>query len=157
MIPATKKTAGFTIIEILVVLVLVMLVLSIITASFSRLNSSQALDKSAALVVSILNEARSLTFFSKDDAQYGVYLGESQIVLFKGATYVPSDPSNITTNINPLVGLRNIALSGGGTSVVFERLTGNTDEAGTMEIFLKASSTIFHTVTIEATGVVELD
>ncbi|MDP3874951.1 MAG: prepilin-type N-terminal cleavage/methylation domain-containing protein [bacterium] len=151
------KHKGFTVLEILVAISIIALAVTIITISLSKLNSSQVLDKSATLVTSILDEARSLTLSSKDDSQYGVYLEDSQVVLFKGATYSQSNPTNVVTSLHSLVGLRSIILSGGGTSVVFKRLTGNTDQAGTAEVFLKSSPTTFHTITVSATGIVELD
>lgn len=152
-----QTNQGFTIIEILIVVAIVALTVTIVSVSFYKLNSSQALDKGATLVVSTLDEARALTLSSKGDSQYGVYLEDSQITTFKGTTYSASDPDNIVTSINPLIGLRDITLSGGGTSVVFKRLTGNTDEVGTMEVFLRASPDTFRTVTVSSTGIVELD
>ena len=151
------KYKGFTVLEILVAISIITLVVTIITISFSKLNSAQALDKSATLVTAVLDEARSLTLSSKGDSQYGIYFGDSQVTLFKGATYSPSDPANVVTNLHALVSLRNITLFGGGTSVVFKRLTGNTNQTGTAEVFLKDSPTTFRTITISATGIVELN
>ena len=148
---------GFTILEILMAISIVTLAVTIVAFSFSKLNSKQALDKSADLVASILNEARSLTLSSTDDSQYGVYFETSRVVLFKGATYSQFDSANVVTDINVLTGLRNITLAGGSTSVVFQRLTGNTDQTGTVEVFLKASPEIFRAITISGTGIVELD
>ena len=149
------KHKGFTVLEILVAISIITLVVTIITISFSKLNSAQALDKSADLVASVLDEARSLTLSSKGDSQYGIYFEDSQVTLFKGATSSPSAPANVATNLHALVSLRNITLSGGGTSVIFKRLTGNTAETGTVEVFLKDSTTTFRTITISATGIVE--
>ncbi len=143
--------------EIMFVVAIAALAVTIITISFYKLNSSQALDKAAALVVSTLDEARSLTLSSKDASQYGVHFEPSQVVLFKGATYSPSDSGNVAADVHSLVSLRNITLSGGNTSVVFKRLTGNTDETGTVEIFLKAIPETFRTVIISGTGIVELN
>lgn len=154
---ARQTKHGFTVIETLVVVAIIALTVTIIAISFSKLNASQALDKSATLITSTLDEARSLTLSSKDDSQYGVYLEASRIVLFRGTTYSSSDPANVITNLHPLVGLRNITLSGGGTSVVFKRLTGDTLEAGTMEVFLNASPETFRTITISSTGIAELN
>lgn len=148
---------GFTALEILVAISIITLAVTIITVSFSRLNSAQALDKSATLVTSVLDEARSLTLSSQGDSQYGVYFEDSQVTLFKGATYSSPDPVNVVTFLHSLVGLRNITLSGGGMSVVFKRLIGSTDETGTLEVFLKNSPTTFRTITISATGLVELN
>jgi len=151
------KNNGFTLPEILFTIAILGIVITIVTFSFSGLNSQQALDKSADLVSSILDEARTLTLSSSSDSQYGVYLEASQVVLFRGDTYSSSDPANVTTAINPLVGIRDIIIAGGGASIVFNRLTGETDNTGTMEVYLLASSTNFHTITINATGIVELD
>ena len=151
------KSRGLTIIEILVAVSIIALVVTIITVSFSRLNSSQALEKSADLVVSILNEARSLTLSSKGDSQYGVYFEDSQATLFKGAIYSPADPDNVITKPHALVEFGEITLSGGGTSIIFKRLTGNTDQTGTIKVFLKSSPVTFRIITISATGIVELN
>jgi len=151
----TNPNRGFTILEILIALAILAMALTVTFFSFSRFNSSQALDKSADAVISILEEARSRTLSSVGASQYGVELEEFEVVLFKGATYSLADPNNVITSLNTLVAIRNINLAGGGTSVVFKRLTGSTDEVGTAEIFLKASPTTFRTITISNTGVVE--
>ncbi len=148
---------GLTLIEILVAVSIVALAVTIITISFSRLNSSQALDKSAILITSLLDEARSLTLSSKGDVQYGVYFENSQAILFKGAVYSPTDPDNVRVKPHALVEFGEIVLSGGGTSIIFKRLTGDTDQTGTIKVFLKSSPTTFRTITIGATGIVELN
>ncbi len=148
---------GFTLLELLLVIVIVTVVAALGVFSFTKLNSSQALEKSADLVVSTLNEARALTLSSKGDTQYGVYIEPSQIVLFSGNSYSSSDPANRVNTLHSLVGIQNINLSGGGTSVIFERLTGGTNQAGTLEIFLRSSPGTYRTITITGTGIVELD
>ena len=150
-----NRNKGFTILEILLTLFILTLVVTIVIFLFSRLNSSKALDGSANLVVLTLDEARSLTLSSVGNSQYGVHFADSEITLFKGSAYSSSDPSNIATELNSLVGLRNIILSGGGTDIVFTRLTGRTDEPGTLQVFLKNSSESFLTITVSSSGVVE--
>lgn len=148
---------GFTLIEILVSLVILGLAVTIVTFSFSKLNSSQTLKQSAEIVVSVLDEAKSLTLSSKEASQYGVYFEASRITLFKGGVYSSSDPSNVITSLSGLVGIRNISLFAGGSSIIFDRLTGETDNFGTMEIFLEGSPDDFITVTVSSTGVIESD
>lgn len=150
------RIKGFTVLEILLTIAILTLAVTIVIVSLSKLNSSQALDKSASLAVSILDEARSLTLSAKNDSQYGVYLGSSEMVLFKGAVYASTDPSNIITPVDGRVGIDNISFVGGGSSVVFKRLTGYTDEAGTFDLFLKASTTLRRTVTVAGTGIVSV-
>lgn len=151
------REKGITLIEVLIFIVIMTILLTIVFLSLSKLNASQALDKGAALVAATLDEARSLTLSAKNDNQYGVYFDASSTVLFGGSVYLPGDPNNVETVLNSKIGIRNINLSGGGSAVIFERLTGNTSQTGTLEVFLIEASTTFRTITIKATGVVELD
>lgn len=148
---------GFTVLEVLLSIFLITLVVTIVIFSFSKLNSKQALDKSATLVISTLDEARSLTLSSVNDSQYGVHFENDRMILFKGPIYSSSDLSNVVTELNSLVSFRNIILYGGGVNVVFKRLTGEIEQAGTVELFLKATPQIFRTITIENTGMAESD
>ena len=149
-----SKDKGSSVIEVLIVITILVVLMTIVLISLSKLNSSQSLDKSASLVVSVLDQARSLTLSSKNSSQYGVYLNSSSVTLFKGSTYNSSDPLNVVTSLDAKVGIRNISLAGGGSSVVFKRLTGSTNQSGTLELFLKDTSTVFRTINISATGVV---
>ncbi len=146
---------GFTIIETLLAVVIMGIAITIVTLSFGKVESRQALDKSAALVVSVLNEARSMTLSSISDSRYGVSLQDDQMVLFKGFAYATSTQSNITTSLNASVGIRNINLAGGSTNVVFDRLTGATSQSGTFEVYLRSATTSFKRITINSTGLIE--
>jgi len=138
-----------------VALAIVLIVTSIIIFSFSNLNSRKSLETSVLLASSILEEARSLTISSVDSSQYGVYLEDSQVTLFKGSTYSALSSDNVITSLNPKIGIRNINLSGGGSSVVFQRLTGGTQNFGTFELFVIADPDVSTMINITATGVVQ--
>ena len=55
---------GYTLLELLIAIVIIAIAVTIVALSFSKLNKHSALDKSADLVVSVLNEARALTLAS---------------------------------------------------------------------------------------------
>ena len=150
-----KCTQGFTLIETVLVLALMALLVGFVANSFSKLNANEALDKNVDLVVSVLNEARTMTLSSINDARYGVHLDMTQAVLFSGDTYTPNTASNVETSLNALVGVRNISLSGGGSEVFFNRLTGATSQSGTFQIYLKNATTTYRTITVGATGIIE--
>jgi prepilin-type N-terminal cleavage/methylation domain-containing protein len=152
----SDPTRGFTIIEILLVISILAVITSIITISLAELNGSQSLEKSADLVVAVLGEARSSTLSSKDDMSYGVHLTPSQMILFRGDTYLDTDPNNVVTDLNTLTGIKDVVLVGGGRDITFKRLTGGTDEVGTFKVFLQASTDTFKTITVSATGVVSV-
>ena len=148
---------GFTLIETLLAIVIMGIAVGLVSLSFPKLESSQVLDKSSSLVVSVLNEARSLTLSGKSDSQYGVYFQDDQLALFRGSTYATSTSDNVFTTLNSLVGIRNISLSGGSSRVLFDRLTGATSQAGSLEVYLRSDTASYKRVTISSTGVIEED
>jgi prepilin-type N-terminal cleavage/methylation domain-containing protein len=151
--PAGRK--GFTMLEMLMVIAIMALAIIIVSLPFGNLNSTQALEKSASLAISVLDEARSMTLSAVDDAQYGVRLESDSLILFKGASYSASDPENVVTPLNVMVGLRDISLTGGGVSIIFNRLTGNTAQTGTFELYLHSDTTTYRTISVSGTGIAE--
>jgi type II secretory pathway pseudopilin PulG len=148
------KLRAFTLVETLVVISIILLVVTITFFSFNDLNNSQAIDKTALATISVLNEARALTLSSREGAQYGVHINSDQVVLFKGNIYNSSDVSNKITLLNPLTLISTINLVGGGSDVIFDRLTGATLQTGTLILSLKSSPSTTRTVTILGTGIV---
>jgi prepilin-type N-terminal cleavage/methylation domain-containing protein len=147
---------GFTLLEIMIVIVIMTILLTIVLTSFSNLNKSQALDKSANHIASIIEEARGNTLFSKNDSQYGVKFETSRVIVFKGVTYSPSNGDNVVYELNNLVNISNISLSGGGSEIVFDRLTGNTSQTGILTLSLVTSTTTRAYVSFSKTGIVEV-
>jgi len=147
---------GFTLMEIMIVIVIMTILLTIVLTSFSNLNKSQALDKTSSYVASIIEEARGNTLFSKNDSQYGVKFETSRIIMFKGSTYSSSNPDNVIYDLNNLVTISNISLSGGGSEIVFDRLTGNPSQTGTLTLSLVTSTSTKAYVSFSKTGIVEV-
>jgi prepilin-type N-terminal cleavage/methylation domain-containing protein len=147
---------GFTLMEILGVVAIMTILMTIVLTSFSTLNKNQALDKSAKYIASIIEEARGNTLFSKNDSQYGIKFEASKVTMFKGASYSLSSPDNVVYDLNSLVTISNISLSGGGSELVFDRLTGNTSQTGTITVSLNSSSTSKAFITFSKTGIVEV-
>jgi prepilin-type N-terminal cleavage/methylation domain-containing protein len=146
---------GFTMMEVLMGLVIIGILVTIVSLAFGKVNSGQALEKAASSALSVLDEARTMTLSSVDGSQYGVRIEDAQLVLFRGASYSAADPENVPSALNPLVGVRNVSLAGGGSSVVFQRLTGATTQYGSFEIYLRAATTTYKRITVSATGVSE--
>jgi prepilin-type N-terminal cleavage/methylation domain-containing protein len=148
---------GFTILEILVVISI--LVVVAVAAFFlpKNINSKQVVDKGTLLTLSVIEEARSMTLSSRDNSVYGVHFESSQIVLFKGARYIEGEPSNVVSDLNSLISFESVVLVGGGTDLVFERLTGKTSQNGVVTISLNSDTSINKTVTIYETGLSEIN
>lgn len=149
------KIKGFTLLELLVVIAIMSVIASLSVLSYSKSNKKQIVENGANALLSALEKARSETLGSKSDSRYGVYLSGNQAIIFKGTAYNANDATNEKTDLGSLVTLSSVSLSGGGSSVVFNRLTGETANSGTVVISLIASSSISKTVTIYPTGVAE--
>ncbi len=154
----SKKTRlGFTLVEILVVIGIIFL-LSIITfSSFSNLNKKELLDKESLKVLSIIQDARSLTLSSKNSSQYGVYFEGDKVTFFAGDSYNPLNSDNLITDLSSQVIISSINLDGGGLELVFERLNGRTQQFGTVVMELVSDSSSSKTIRVFETGLSEIE
>jgi len=153
----TKCGTGFTLLEVIIVLCIITIISSVTLVSLSGVGSKQSLDKSGLLVMSLLEQARSETLASKNSSEYGVHFDANQVVLFKGTVYSAGDSSNIILPLDSKVTLSNITLQGGGSEAVFQRLTGSAYNPGTLRISLISNSSVYKTITINSTGIIDIN
>lgn len=146
---------GFTLIEMLVVIAIVSIISTIVFGSFTVFKSAQGLDKDTEMVVEMLRQARSQTLISKNATVYGVHIASTTATLFTGATYSLGDPGNqVFTFLNPDM-VVNTTLTGGGSNVIFKRLTGETSQNGTIVLSTVKTPVRTRTITIFKTGLIE--
>jgi prepilin-type N-terminal cleavage/methylation domain-containing protein len=150
----SKTQWGFTVVELLVGISILAMVMSVSLGVFYSLNKSQAIKQSTLTVATAIRQARSLTLASKDGFQYGVHFGTSKAVLFKGTIYSDSDPNNQYYILHPLVEISNINL-GGVDDILFQKLSGTTEQPGTITLSLKDGSKN-STLSIFSTGITEI-
>lgn len=129
---------------------------TITTVAFSNVAKKESVEKDAMMIVSLLDQARSLTLSSKDDTQYGVHFSSSTVTLFEGATYDSNNPDNQSFDLSARTELSTIAFSPAGSEVVFARLTGRANRFGTTTVSLKADASTAKSVVLFSTGVVEM-
>ncbi|PCI29213.1 hypothetical protein COB55_02610 [Candidatus Wolfebacteria bacterium] len=141
---------GFTIIELLVVVAIVGILSAVMVASFSSVFDSRSLELDTASVTSMLEEARIRTVAAQDREAHGVYFASTTATLFAD-TYSESDPDNEVITFANGVSL-NTNLTGGGSTVLFNRITGATGNNGTVTLSNAATSSV---ITIQATGLIE--
>ncbi len=144
---------AFTIVELLIAIAVISVLFIIIVSAFSSFNRNASVVSSTQIVLSGLGEARTKTLASQGESVYGVHFGVDSVTLFKGSVYNVSDPENEEKKLPAQTTIGNIALQGGGSDVVFIRLTGATDQYGTVSVS-EPSASVTKTITIEQTGVV---
>jgi prepilin-type N-terminal cleavage/methylation domain-containing protein len=153
--PMPFFSAGFTLLETLIALVIFSALLLIAVSHWSLLTKSQALSKDRLGAISMFEQARAMAVASKSNSGYGVNISSTTVTIFKGSVYNPSDSDNMFYNLNSLVQVYSISLAGGGSNVLFERLSGNTSQSGNIRISSISDPTSSTTVTIFTSGVVQ--
>jgi prepilin-type N-terminal cleavage/methylation domain-containing protein len=152
-----KTKTGFTLLEVVIVMALMGIVLRIVFSGLYGFRNTSILLAGTEDVVSLMMMARSDALSSKDDSVYGVHFETTQVVLFKGSTYVSGDPNNRPVVLDQRLNATDISLNGGGSDVVFNRLTGKSSQYGTVKIVVVGATTTFKIITIYSTGLVDVN
>lgn len=142
---------GFTLVEIVLVIGIIGILIVITAFSFSEFRKSRALIQSSDIVVSVLTEARSRTLASVDGSRYGVQVLSDKTVLFPGDTYSAGNTLNELYYFESPAALASISLAGGGQTILFDRLTGNTSNYGTITLQMNSTS---RTITLLSSGII---
>lgn len=145
-----------SILEIVVVLSILIMLTAASVSSLSSYRDKQVLNGESAQVLAILNKARSQTLASKSQLTYGMYVVSDRVTLYTGPLFasVPADYEEYV--LHHSVSITNISLNGGGSDILFDRLTGETTAYGTFRITLLSDASQYHTIKINQTGFVGL-
>lgn len=153
-----SKNYGISLIEMLVVIAIGAILVTAVIISFSSFRNNKIVDVSADQILSVLNEARVKTVSSEDYSRFGVRLEAARAVFFKGDVFTEPNPSNsnIETPLSPLVEISDISLNGGGADIVFQKLTGKTNNYGSLRVRLKSDNNKYKTISIKSTGLANI-
>lgn len=142
---------GFTFIEVLIAVAIVTTLSTIALISFNTARVVHNLNTSTQNVLSVLRFAQARTLAGENDSVWGVHLASNQITLFQGNTYASSPLTQIYALPGSLQ-LTGILLNGGGSDVIFKRITGETDQTGTFILNVIADSSHSRSVTVDGSG-----
>lgn len=149
----TKKS-GFSILELLISLAIMIVLAVIVFSTFINFRKNESLVMDSETIVSVLRQARNQTLTSKNSSSYGVHITASKITLFTGTSYVSGGAGNQDFVLSTTDTILTINLTGGGSDVVFQRLTGETSQNGTVAVSSPGIN-LTKTVTIYKTGLIE--
>ncbi len=145
---------GFTFIEVAISISVLFLVASVVLIPLLNYRKSLALQTDTDTITAVLREARNQTLSSKNSTVYGAHITSTKITLFTGASYSSSNVTNKDYALSSTDTIVTINLLGGGSDVVFDRLTGETSQSGTVVVSSPGISRT-KTVTIYKTGLIE--
>jgi len=150
---------GFTILELVLAIAVLTIVVSTSFITLANFFSSTALDTTNSNIVHFLRKAKANSVYRLNDGSWGVYFYDgggngSSMTLFKGSTYSSRDQIfDDEYEIPGAVTFQNISLAGVGTEVVFEMITGETSNTGSIQIQDENSNS--YSITVNSLGNIE--
>ena len=155
---ATKdrfSVLGFTVLEMVIVLAILIVISVVAISPFDQFRQTKLLIDSTEMVKSTFETAQSKTRASAEGDRYGVYILEDELVLFSGSEYDPEDSSVRTVSLPDGVLVSEVDLVSETDRVVFERLTGEPDNFGTLTVSLASDPDKKRLVNIMSGGMIE--
>ena len=146
-----ESSQGFTLVETLIVVAITAMISGISLVSLASLSKNEALSANTTAIATRLRDARAQTLASVGGMQYGVLIDTTSVTFFRGATY---DAATSTNDVFVLSGY--VSASSSIQSFVFERITGNASASGTIDVYLRSDSTKKKTVTVQTSGLVNI-
>lgn len=137
-----KNKNGFTLMEVLIAISIFMIILSIAITVSRSFSNTVDLDNAAKVIGTNIKLAKTRSISALNDTNYGVHFESDRIIVFEGDVFISGDPANKIVNLSDSVEIffDNVNLAGNptasGYNIVFSRLTGVTDNFGTVEIRL---------------------
>lgn len=142
---------GFSLVETIVVVAIAAVISGIVLFSISSLRNTNSLKQNVTEARAFIEEARSLSISGKNNLAYGVQLQSDRIIMFAGTTSVQYKKLIFDTNSSTI---SNISLGGGGSVILFKKLTGGTDNFGSFKIKMNSNQSSSSTINIASTGII---
>lgn len=145
---------GISLVEIIIVIAITVIIAAIGVGVFRNFKIENQLNSEAAGVLSVIRLAQSKTIAGEAAQQWGVHFQSDRYVLFQvqGGVYGAGDPNNIVSLLNPQIQISVIALAGGGSDLIFNRLTGMTGQYGSVQISSVSDASRTRTIYVESSG-----
>lgn len=141
----------------MIVVAIVVILAALVANPFIGFRNQQALSGAAEEILSVLQQVRVKTLTAEGGSQYGVHFSSNQVTIFAGAIYNPGNPANQSSDLSSAVTISNINLTGGGSDVIFQKLTGVTSQSGTIVVALSSDASETKTVTINGNGISDVN
>lgn len=145
-----KNDTGFTLIETLIAVTIIILIGAASFVSFVQSRKIRELADGGQAALSILRLAQSKSLAGENNAPWGVHLDINQVVIFQGAIYAGS-PVTIPYPLANSLEIANINI-GGGSDIIFQKISGATNQAGSFDVRVKSSLADTFPVTVENSG-----
>lgn len=153
-----SNNKGFSLIELIVVIAVIGIIAGIGFTVQGRFLVDTYLDTNTDQIAQALRIAQTRAMTGFNDDSWGVYFDDinNKIVLFKGTTYATRDTSfDVETQFPTALSLSSISLNGGGSEIVFDKLTGASSKYGSVQLSNNINES--NTISVSATGLIALN
>lgn len=155
-----ENNTGFTLVEVLIVIAVLSILSTVIAFDFISFRKTSNLDNNVQEFVSVLKLAQNKSLSSENYSKYGVYINTvvspNQYTLFAGDTYASNPSSYHIYYLQNNAEFYGISM-GGGNEIVFDKLTGASEESGSVSIRINTDVSNNKTVYITSSGMVSLN
>ena len=149
------KKRGFSLVELIIIIGMTAVIASIVLFSFRGFANYQLIEKEADVIQAFIDKSRIQAISSKNFADFGVRFATTSITLFQGSVYAAST-TNFTYNLPSGVQMSAISITGGGTDIYFENVTGEPNATGTITYRLTNTASTTKSIIIYGTGLSEV-
>lgn len=156
MLQEENKKNGFTLIEMLLVIGLVLVIFGITMSVGRDFSSNIDLENTVKGISSKIKLAKSQSISALNGTHYGVRVKPSKIVIFEGSTYTEGLLTNSEYVFSDKIEIFAHSL-GGGDDIIFSRLTGLTNNSGTINVRVINNPSNWKQIFINSDGQISLD
>jgi prepilin-type N-terminal cleavage/methylation domain-containing protein len=153
MMHIIRKTVGFTLIEILVVIAIIGIITAITIPQLSGVQQRQVARHHVEMIETFFFDARARTLSSQELSSYGIVLSQDSIGVFQGTSYAVGGDLIDQFEFESGFSLSSINLNS-GDSFSFARLSGAVTNTGSFTLS-SADGTIEYVFTVTPTGLLE--
>lgn len=146
-----KLSAGFSVIEIIVVVAIVTMLAALAMLGLSTMRDRLLLNDAERALAFHLEETKARAVAGTGGTPHGMYFADNAYTEFVGNVYDADDADNVPHELDPRLQLTTDILSG-EASVVFARITGTVSEAVTITVALRRDPDVSRIVQIGPGG-----
>ncbi len=152
---AIQNKKGFTLIEIMAAISILFIILAVTLSVGRSFNDSVNLRNASKNVDSKIRLAKSRSIGALNDTNYGVHFESARVVVYDAS--VPFDDADLENEVltlpdNVEINIADVILEGGGVDLVFKRLTGDTDNYGSVRLRVISDPSNTEQIFINADG-----
>lgn len=162
MINLFKSRKGFTVLELMIVMSILAIVSLFVFTSQTQTISNAYLISNANQISQMLRVSQMKSVSAYMGSQWGVYFEDNngsvkdKYIMFKGSSYAGRDSSyDIISELPLSLTFTNVNFNDVVTYVVFDRLSGNTSNFGSLQLVDSNGET--RTISINSRGIISND